>query len=45
MVGFVQRLRLAFPQQHLLVDIDDGYVDPEVPAMWWSIWSASAPRV
>ena len=30
MVGFVQRLQLAFPQQHLLVDIDDGYVDPEV---------------
>lgn len=30
MVNFVQRLRLAFPQQHLLVDIDDGYVDPEV---------------
>ena len=30
MVGFVQRLRLAFPRQHLLVDIDDGYVDPEV---------------
>lgn len=30
MVGFVQRLRLAFPQHHLLVDIDDGYVDPEV---------------
>lgn len=30
MVGFVQRLRLAFPGQHLLVDIDDGYVDPEV---------------
>ncbi|MEU5852319.1 isocitrate lyase/PEP mutase family protein [Saccharopolyspora shandongensis] len=29
-VGFVQRLRLAFPRQHLLVDIDDGYVDPEV---------------
>lgn len=29
-VGFVQRLRLAFPKQHLLVDIDDGYVDPEV---------------
>ena len=26
----MQRLRLAFPQQHLLVDIDDGYVDPEV---------------
>jgi len=29
MVHFVQRLRLAFPAQHLLVDIDDGYVDPE----------------
>jgi 2-methylisocitrate lyase-like PEP mutase family enzyme len=28
-VAFVQRLRLAFPYQHLLVDIDDGYVDPE----------------
>ncbi|WP_025735232.1 isocitrate lyase/PEP mutase family protein [Mycobacterium genavense] len=30
MVNFVLRLRLAFPRQHLLVDIDDGYVDPEV---------------
>jgi 2-methylisocitrate lyase-like PEP mutase family enzyme len=30
MVGFVQRLRVAFPQHHLLVDIDDGYVEPEV---------------
>ncbi|MER8042147.1 isocitrate lyase/PEP mutase family protein [Streptomyces sp. NPDC094032] len=30
MVAFVERLRGAFPQQHLLVDIDDGYVDPEV---------------
>ncbi|WP_242903053.1 isocitrate lyase/PEP mutase family protein [Actinomadura terrae] len=30
MVAFVQRLRLAFPGKHLLVDIDDGYVDPEV---------------
>ncbi|WP_225993437.1 isocitrate lyase/PEP mutase family protein [Actinomadura rudentiformis] len=29
MVAFVQRLRLAFPQHHLLVDIDDGYVDVE----------------
>ncbi|GAB2744893.1 isocitrate lyase/PEP mutase family protein [Kitasatospora kifunensis] len=28
-IAFVQRLRLAFPKQHLLVDIDDGYVDPE----------------
>lgn len=32
MVDFVQRLRLAFPAHHLLVDIDDGYVDPEVAA-------------
>ncbi|MFJ4653365.1 oxaloacetate decarboxylase [Nocardia sp. NPDC088792] len=30
MVDFVQRLRVAFPDQHLLVDIDDGYVDTEV---------------
>jgi 2-methylisocitrate lyase-like PEP mutase family enzyme len=30
MVAFVQRLRLALPRHHLLVDIDDGYVDPEV---------------
>jgi 2-methylisocitrate lyase-like PEP mutase family enzyme len=30
MVSFVQRLRLAFPEQHLLVDIDDGYADSEV---------------
>ncbi|MEV0680083.1 isocitrate lyase/PEP mutase family protein [Actinosynnema sp. NPDC050436] len=29
-VSFVQRLRLAFPEHHLLVDIDDGYVDVEV---------------
>lgn len=32
MVALVQRLRLAFPEHHLLVDIDDGYVDPEVAA-------------
>ncbi|MFI2206237.1 oxaloacetate decarboxylase [Streptomyces sp. NPDC020192] len=30
MVAFVQRLRGAFPHHHLLVDIDDGYVDPDV---------------
>jgi 2-methylisocitrate lyase-like PEP mutase family enzyme len=30
MVAFVERLRGAFPAHHLLVDIDDGYVDPEV---------------
>ncbi|MFJ6572059.1 oxaloacetate decarboxylase [Streptomyces sp. NPDC091292] len=30
MVAFAERLRGAFPRHHLLVDIDDGYVDPEV---------------
>ncbi|MBZ4320463.1 isocitrate lyase/PEP mutase family protein [Streptomyces huiliensis] len=30
MVGFLERLRPAFPDHHLLVDIDDGYVDHEV---------------
>ncbi|MFF5705562.1 oxaloacetate decarboxylase [Streptomyces sp. NPDC012794] len=30
MLAFVQRLRGAFPQHHLLVDIDDGYTDVEV---------------
>ncbi|GCD93190.1 isocitrate lyase/PEP mutase family protein [Embleya hyalina] len=30
MVHFAERLRLAFPRHHVLVDIDDGYVDPEV---------------
>ncbi len=30
MVAFVERVRLAFSSHHLLVDIDDGYVDPEV---------------
>ncbi|MGI5260161.1 isocitrate lyase/PEP mutase family protein [Streptomyces angustmyceticus] len=30
MVAFAERLRGAFPRHHLLVDIDDGYGDPEV---------------
>ncbi|THA57921.1 oxaloacetate decarboxylase [Streptomyces sp. A1136] len=30
MLSFVQRLRGAFPRHHLLVDIDDGYVDIDV---------------
>lgn len=29
-VAFVQRLRTVLPTHHLLVDIDDGYCDPEV---------------
>lgn len=30
LVAFVQRIRQVLPQQSLLVDIDDGYADPEV---------------
>lgn len=30
MVAFAERLRGAFPRHHLLVDIDDGYADPEL---------------
>ena len=30
MVAFVQRVRTVLPRHHLLVDIDDGYCDPEV---------------
>ncbi|HEV7731014.1 MAG TPA: isocitrate lyase/PEP mutase family protein [Candidatus Binatia bacterium] len=29
-VAFVQRVRTVLPSHHLLVDIDDGYCDPEV---------------
>ncbi len=29
-VAFVQRIRTILPAHHLLVDIDDGYCDPEV---------------
>ncbi len=29
-ISFAQRLRCAFPNAHLLVDIDDGYVDTHV---------------
>lgn len=29
-VAFVERLRTVLPSHHLLVDIDDGYCDPEV---------------
>ena len=29
-VSFVQRIRTVLPEHHLLVDIDDGYCDPEV---------------
>ena len=29
-VAFVQRVRTVLPEHHILVDIDDGYCDPEV---------------
>jgi 2-methylisocitrate lyase-like PEP mutase family enzyme len=29
-VAYVQRIRTVLPSHHLLVDIDDGYTDPEV---------------
>lgn len=29
-VAFVERIRTVLPHHHLLVDIDDGYCDPEV---------------
>ena len=29
-MAFVQRIRTVLPRHHLLVDIDDGYCDPEV---------------
>ena len=30
LVGFVNRVRALLPRTHLLVDIDDGYGDPEI---------------
>jgi 2-methylisocitrate lyase-like PEP mutase family enzyme len=32
LVAFVHRIRAVMPRSHLLVDIDDGYGDPEVAA-------------
>jgi len=32
MLSFVERVRAVLPRHHLLVDIDDGYGDPEVAA-------------
>jgi 2-methylisocitrate lyase-like PEP mutase family enzyme len=41
MVAYVQRIRTVLPQHHLLVDIDDGYCDPEVACHVASILEAS----
>ncbi len=40
-VYYVQRIRTVMPQHHILVDIDDGYCDPEVACHVVSILEAS----
>ncbi len=41
MAAFVQRVRTILPHHHLLVDIDDGYCDPEVACHVVSLLEAS----
>lgn len=41
MAQFVQRLRTVLPDHHLLVDIDDGYGDPDVACHVVSLLEAS----
>lgn len=40
-VSYVQRIRTVLPAHHLLVDIDDGYSDPEVACHVVSVLEAS----
>jgi 2-methylisocitrate lyase-like PEP mutase family enzyme len=40
-VYYVQRIRTVLPEHHLLVDIDDGYCDPEVACHVVSVLEAS----
>jgi 2-methylisocitrate lyase-like PEP mutase family enzyme len=40
-VAYVQRIRTVLPEHHLLVDIDDGYCDPEVACHVASVLEAS----
>jgi 2-methylisocitrate lyase-like PEP mutase family enzyme len=40
-VDYVQRLRTVLPFHHLLVDIDDGYCDPEVACHVVSVLEAA----
>ena len=40
-VSYVQRLRTVLPTHHLLVDIDDGYTDPEVACHVVSVLEAA----
>jgi 2-methylisocitrate lyase-like PEP mutase family enzyme len=39
--SYVQRIRTVLPQHHLLVDIDDGYTDPEVACHVVSVLEAA----
>ena len=41
LVAFVHRVRALLPQAHLLVDIDDGYGDPEVASHVVSLLEAA----
>jgi 2-methylisocitrate lyase-like PEP mutase family enzyme len=41
MVSYVQRIRTILPTHHLLVDIDDGYTDPDVACHVVSLLEAS----
>ena len=41
MVSYVQRIRTILPAHHLLVDIDDGYTDPDVACHVVSLLEAS----
>ena len=41
MVSYVQRIRTVLPAHHLLVDIDDGYTDPDVACHVVSVLEAS----
>ena len=40
-VAYVQRIRTVLPTHHLLVDIDDGYTDPEVACHVVSVLEAA----
>jgi 2-methylisocitrate lyase-like PEP mutase family enzyme len=41
MISYVQRIRTVLPAHHLLVDIDDGYTDPDVACHVVSVLEAS----
>lgn len=41
MVAYMQRIRTILPKHHLLVDIDDGYTDPDVACHVVSLLEAS----